>query len=150
MDSIRSSIALLSWCPEDEVIKYFSDFSEKLDKSFENDKEREYWRQHKLYKTKDKATLKRQCHDWKISPEGKKHKIVKCLVETQKLELPPQLEKYDGDIHALPTSITELSQFSLFKLHKILRYHNVLDCGTKDELAIRVGHGDIWNHSPCF
>ena len=70
VDSIRSSIALLSWCPEDEVIKYFSDFSEKLDKSFENDKEREYWRQHELYKTNDKATLKRQCHDWKISPEG--------------------------------------------------------------------------------
>ena len=138
VDSIRSSIALLSWCPEDEVIKYFSDFSKKLDKSFENGKEREYWRQHELYKTNDKATLKRQCHDWKISPEGKKHEVVKRLVETQKLELPPRLEKYDGDIHALPTSITELSQFSLFKLREILRYHNVLDCGTKDELAIRV------------
>ena len=64
---------------------------------------------------------------------------MKRLVETKKLELPPQLEKYDEDIHLLPTSITELSQFSLFKLHEILRYHNVLDCGTKDELAIRVG-----------
>ena len=63
---------------------------------------------------------------------------MKRLVETRKLELPPRLEKYDGDIHALPTSITELPQFSLFKLCEILRYHNVLDCGTKDELAIRV------------
>ncbi|CAB4013198.1 Hypothetical predicted protein, partial [Paramuricea clavata] len=27
----------------------------------------------------------------------------------------------------------------IFKLREILRYHNVLDCDTKDELAIRVG-----------
>ena len=50
MDRVMPSIVLLSWCPEDEVVKYFDDFSEKLDKSFENDKEREYWRHHELYK----------------------------------------------------------------------------------------------------
>ena len=76
---------------------------------------------------------------FKIEMVGKKHKIVKRLVETQKLDLPPRLEKYDGDIHSLPPSITDLSQISLFKLREILRYHNVLDCGTIDELAIRVG-----------
>lgn len=37
----------------------------------------------------------------------------------------------------LPTSVAELSQLSVFKLWEILRYHNVLDCGTKDELALR-------------
>jgi hypothetical protein len=60
------SIALLSWCPEDEVKKYFFNFSEKLDKSFENDKEQEYWRQHELYRTYDKAELKREYKDYNI------------------------------------------------------------------------------------
>ena len=113
VDSVMPSIALLSLCPEDEVAKYFNNFSKKLNKSFENDKEREYWRHHELHKTNDKATLKRQCHDFNISPEGKKHEIVKWLVETQKLDLTPRLEKYDGDIHSLPPSITDLSQISL-------------------------------------
>ena len=34
VDSIKSSIALLSWCPEDEVIKYFGDFSRKARQVF--------------------------------------------------------------------------------------------------------------------
>jgi hypothetical protein len=127
------------WCTEAEVKKYFSNFSEKLDKSYKNDKEREYWRHQDLYKTKDKALLIRQCKEYKISSEGKKHQIVQRLVETLKLPLPPPLEIYDGDIDSLPSSITELSQMPIFKLREILCYHNVLDCGTKDELAIRVG-----------
>ncbi|CAB3985475.1 Hypothetical predicted protein, partial [Paramuricea clavata] len=115
------------------------DFHSLVDKSYKNDKEREYWRHQDLYKTKDKALLIRQCKEFKISSEGKKHQIVQRLVETLKLPLPPPLEIYDGDINSLPSSITELSQMPIFKLREILRYHNVLDCDTKDELAIRVG-----------
>jgi hypothetical protein len=139
VDRITPGVAFLSWCTEAEVKKYFSNFSEKLDKSYKNDKEREYWRHQDLYKTKDKALLIRQCKEYKISSEGKKHQIVQRLVETLKLPLPPPLEIYDGDIDSLPSSITELSQMPIFKLREILCYHNVLDCGTKDELAIRVG-----------
>ena len=60
ISSIISSIALLSWCTEEEVQRYYLEYSEKLNKSYENDKEREYWRQHESYKTKDKEGLKRQ------------------------------------------------------------------------------------------
>ena len=28
---------------------------------------------------------------------------------------------------------------SAYRLREILRFHNILDCGTKDELALRVG-----------
>ena len=138
ISSITSSIALLSWCTEEEVQRYYLEYSEKLNKSYENDKEREYWRQHEIYKTKDKEGLKRQCIQHKLSPEGKKHQLAKRLVESQTLPLPPALEKYNGDLDLLPHSITELAKLSVFKLKEILRYHNVLDCGTKDELAIRV------------
>ena len=33
----------------------------------------------------------------------------------------------------------EVAKSSVFKLHEILRFHNILDCGTKDELILRVG-----------
>ena len=126
-------------CTEEEVERYYSEYSDKLNKSYENNKEREYWRQHQLYKTKDKAGLNRQCGiQHKLSSEGKKHQLVKRLVESRNLPLPPTLEKYNGDLVVIPKSITELAKFSIFKLKEILRYHNVLDCGTKDELAIRV------------
>ena len=137
ISSVTPSIALLSWCNE-EVERYYSEYSEKLNKSYENDKLREYWKQHELYKTKDKASLKHQCNQCKQPTEGKKHQLVKRLVELQNLPSPPTLELYNGDLDLLPTSITELAKFSVYKLKEILHYHNVVDCGTKDELAIRV------------
>ena len=112
--------------------------SEKLGKSYENDKEREYWRQHEIYKTNDKEGLKRRSVQHKLSAEGMKHQLAKRLVQSQTLPLPPALEKYNGNLDLFPHSITELAKLSVFKLKEILRYHNVLDCGMKDELAIRV------------
>ena len=90
------------------------------------------------YKTKDKEGLKSQCRELKLSAEGKKHQLARRLVESQNLPLPPSLEKYNGDLELLPHSVTELAKLSIFKLREILRFHNVLDCGTKNELAIRV------------
>ena len=73
-----------------------------------------------------------------MSAEGKKHQLAKRLVESQNLPLPPSLEKYNGDLELVPHSVTELAKLFIFKLREILHFHNVLDCGTKDELAIRV------------
>ena len=126
ISSVTPSIALLSWSTEEEVERYYSEYSEKLNKSYENDKLREYWRQHELYKTKDKASLKHQC---KQPTEGKKHQLVKRLVKLQNLPSPPTLELYNGDLDLLPTSITELAKLSVYKLKEILCYHNVMDCG---------------------
>ena len=114
IDSLVPNVALLSWCKEEEVRIYFSEFSEKLDKSFENDRKREYWRHHELYKTRVKADLIRQCKQQDISHEGRKHEIVQRLVDKLKLPLPPALEKYDGKLQSLPTSMTELMQFSIY------------------------------------
>ena len=139
VNNIIRGIAFLSWCTEDEVSRYFIEQSEKLDKAFENAKERDYWRQHDLYKKNNKTELKRLCQEHKLSPEGKKHEIVKRVVEKLGLPRPPSLERYDGDLERISSSITELSHMSVYRLREILRYHNVLDCGTKDELAVRVG-----------
>ena len=118
--------------------KYFNEQTEKLDKGFENDKERDFWRQHDMYKYNSKSEL-RLCQKHKLSAEGKKHELVKRIADKLALSCPPELEKYHGDVHLIPSSITEISGMSVFQLREILRYHNVLDCGTKDELTVRVG-----------
>ena len=71
--TIVPSIALISWRTVEEVKRFYSEYMETLDKSFENEKEREYWRQHELYKFNDKAALKSKCKKEKLSVEGKKH-----------------------------------------------------------------------------
>ena len=45
---------------------------------------------------------------------------------------------YYGDLVLLPKSITELAKCPVYKRREILSYLNILDCGTKDDLAIRV------------
>ena len=52
---------------------------------------------------------------------------------------PPPLNAYSGELNSVPESITEISKLSVYNLREILRFHNILDCGTKDELIIRVG-----------
>ena len=48
ISSITTSIALLSWCTEDEVQRYYFEYTNKLNNSYENDEDREYWRQHEI------------------------------------------------------------------------------------------------------
>ena len=51
---------------------------------------------------------------------------------------PLPLVEYNGDVLCIPDSVTEIAKMSEFRLREILRAHNVLDCGNKDELVVRV------------
>ena len=140
VETILPCISFISWCTEEDVNVFFKDFKEKKnDKSFINDKEREYWAQHELYQEKSKDELQALCLQKKLPAEGKKHDCVKCLVEKMECELLPPLNVYSGQLDSLPNSISEISKLSVYKLREILRFHNILDCSTEDELAIRVG-----------
>jgi hypothetical protein len=106
IDTVLPYIAFLSWCTEDEVKQFYAEFKDRLDTKFQNDKEREYWCQHELYKNEDK-TLKLKCRANKISGDGKKHELVKRLVEKLEEHVPPPIEKYDGQMSLIPTYVTE-------------------------------------------
>lgn len=138
-DNILSGISFLTWCTEKDVTTFFQNYKEKLDKSFVSDKEKEYWSQDELYQCNSKEQLEGLCRKERIPTEGKKHDCVKRLVEKMGSEKPPPLEEYNGDLSSLPDSITDIAKLSIYKLKEILRFHNVLDCGTKDELVVRVG-----------
>ncbi len=138
-DNILQSISFLTWCTEKDVITFFQNYKEKLDKSFQTDKAREYWSQDELYKCNNKEQLEELCRKEKIPTEGKKHDCVQRLVEKKGDSRPPPLEDYKGSLHCIPASITDIAKLSIYTLKEILRFHNVLDCGTKDELVVRVG-----------
>jgi hypothetical protein len=139
LDQVLSSLCVLCWCSEEEIKRFEDEFRNKLDTSFTNEKERAYWSQDDLYKKNDKAKLQSLCKKNGISSDGTKHECVKRLVKKLNRNPPPVLEKYDGKLFSLPNYVTEIAKFSVYKLREILRFHNILDCGTKDELAIRVG-----------
>ena len=42
------------------------------------------------------------------------------------------------------------SKLSVYNLREILRFHNILDCGTKDELVIRIAMLKSWRAYPAF
>ena len=55
IEGILHCIAFLCWCREQEVKRFLDESREKLDKSFQDEKEKEYSRQDVLYKTNEKA-----------------------------------------------------------------------------------------------
>ena len=138
-DNILQSVSFLTWCTEKDVERFLGIYREKLDRSFANDKEREYWSQHDLYKNNNKEHLVELCRKEKLSTEGKKHDFVKRLVNKRDTTKPPPLQVYNGILLNIPDSLTDIAKLSIYRLREILRYHNVLDCGTKDELVVRVG-----------
>ncbi|KXJ18944.1 hypothetical protein AC249_AIPGENE25645 [Exaiptasia diaphana] len=134
-----SQIALLSWCTEVDVQEFYKLTKKRLDEEFESDKEREYWGQHMLYRENQKAQLEQMAIKHKLPFEGKKHELVKRLVEYLELARPEGVPEYKGDLQSIPSFVKELNSLSVYRLKEILRYHNLLTCGTKDELILRVG-----------
>lgn len=51
---------------------------------------------------------------------------------------PPLPLKEYSHVSSVLESIIDISKLSVCNLLKILQFHNNLDCGTKDELVIRV------------
>ena len=94
-DKVLQSVSFLTWC-------------KKLDRSFANDKEREYWSQHDLYKNNNKEHLVELCHKEKLSTEEKKHDFVKRLVNKRNSAKAPPLEVYNGIILSIPDSLTDI------------------------------------------
>lgn len=79
------------------------------------------------------------CRKEKLSTEGKKHDFVERLVNKTNSTKPPPLQVCNGILLNIPDSLTDIAKLSIYRVREILRYHNVLDCGTKDELVVRVG-----------
>lgn len=66
-------------------------------------------------------------------PVEKKHELVECLSQKN-----TEFDLHYGKIGSIPNSTAGMMRLSVAQLRAILRKHQILDLGTKEELIIRV------------
>ena len=119
-DSLLPYLSLISWCPMDKVNTFFENYQTTLEDTFANDKDREYWSQHDLYKENSKESLKKIAKRANVlSTEGKKHELVKRLVEAMGLPEPEDIDSYSGDVNTIPDLVSEITKLSVFQLKEM-------------------------------
>ena len=85
------------------------------------------------------------CSDSGLFAVGKKHELVRRIVEnstmcdTETISPLRDGNLYDGNVQSIPSSTAGLIKLSVAQLRAILRTHNILEVGTKEELVTRVG-----------
>ena len=68
---------------------------------------------------------------WGVA-RGEKCECVKRITEKLGRERPAAIAQYNGDVSSIPQSVTDIAKMSSYSSRTILRFPNVLDCGTKD------------------
>lgn len=123
----------LTWCTETDVTTFCQEYKEKVDKSFANDKEsigpRNRFIRRMIKNTFSSCVVKRDHRS-----KGK-NTCVKHLSDKRDCAKPPPLEEYSANVLCIPDFVTEIAKVSVYRLRGILRVHNVLDSGNKDELV---------------
>lgn len=85
------------------------------------------------------------CSDSGLFTVGKKHELVMQIVHNSTMcdkETVSPLKDgnlYNGNVESIPSSSAGLIKWSVTQLRAILRKHNILEVGTKEELVTRVG-----------
>ena len=134
--------AFIGWVSLEETTKYFDNARKQLTEQRVDDLRRETWKLHPLYK-ESRATLLNKCTEANLISSGKKYDLVQRIVENQgkagARKLLTEADLYDGKISSIPNSTAGLMKLSVAYLRAILRWHNILEVGTKDELIARVG-----------
>lgn len=97
---------------------------------------------HPLYK-ESRAALIRKCNETGLTISGKKCYLVQCIAEseggTSDWKFLTERDLYDGNKSSISSTTAGLIKLSVAHLRAILRHHNVLEVGIKDELLARVG-----------
>ena len=84
------------------------------------------------------------CSGSGLLTSGKKHELVERVAENTPGKSEPvaylnETDLYYGKIGSIPNSTTGLMRLSVAQLRAILRQHQILELGTKEELITRVG-----------
>ena len=139
-EDVMESIAFLACVSKNEAKDYFNNARNKLIDQKEEDIQRESWKRHPLYK-ESKDYLVSKCIETGLSSFGNKHDLVRRIVEDTGASHENLTERdlYDGDLSNVPNSTGGLMKLLVAYLRAILRAHDVLEVGTKEELITRVG-----------
>ncbi|CAC5411981.1 unnamed protein product [Mytilus coruscus] len=138
-DSVIDFAALLAWLTPVQLKDEIKKQHDKMEQGLDNDKSRERWKNHDLFK-KTVADLQMEAKNAHIiySAKHTKTDLVQFIAEKKNLKLPNDIDDYQGNLSDIPTDIQNLTNLSICELRQILRYHNLNFSGTKDELVMRV------------
>ena len=137
------AIAFLAWVSMEEASQFFENAQKQLRQHKEEDLKREAWKLHPLYK-ESRATLVGKLTEGCLNPTGKKYELVQQIVESrvedeQFVGMLAETDLYDGNTSSIPNTTAGLMKLSVAHLRAILRAHDVLEVGSKEELIARVG-----------
>ena len=130
-------IALLSWCPIEEVTAHFQNMAAKSEKKYKDDLEKDRWRQCDQYKRNNCNELRQLCKEAGLNTEGQKHELVRRIAEysgDESLTTAP----YDGDVSSLPHDIKGMMRLSVGKLKEVMKFHGYETNEKKEMLSVRV------------
>lgn len=134
---ITHALALMCWCTEEEVIKYYDEMARKEQAKFENAIKQATWSKHEIYAQHTVAQLREQCKDHGLSTEGPKHDLANRLAIFQDVEI-PAWENYKGDLSKVPHDLKGLMHLPLASLKEIMKFHGYNTDEKKEVLALRV------------
>lgn len=142
-DEELKAVAFLAWVSIEEASEFYENARKQLRLQKEEDLKRELWKLHPLYK-ENRETLIRKLNEANLIQTGKKYELVQRIVKSRdegdefgnKLS---ETDLYDGNTSSIPKSTAGLMKLSVAHLRAILRAHNVLEIGSKEELIVRVG-----------
>lgn len=138
-ESVLANLAFLCWVPVNDVKMHFKEQREKMEKEYENDLERERWKQHHLYGKRVKD-LQDMCIENDIHYRGlQKHELVSQLSAKTDKDPPPDYKPiYNGNIQSISEDIITIKKFPVTLLKFILKSHGITFKGSKDQLVLRV------------
>ena len=141
LNSSANQLALLSWTTPHEVCEYQKKIYSEISHQLKAGRERERWKLHALYQTKNKAQLEALCRDLRIPVTSalQKHQLARFIVEKKGEPLPPEPPQlYNGKLSTVPTTTSALGRLTVNKLRSILLHHEVPPFGTKEQLIFKV------------
>ena len=129
------SIAFLAWVTPEEASTYYSSFHKKLEDEKDQDIKRKTWKQYMyaLYQESKETLVNWMCSQSGLLASGKKHELVECLSQKN-----TEFDLHYGKIGSIPNSTAGMMRLSVAQLRTILRKHQILHLGTKEELIMRV------------
>ncbi|CAG2257096.1 unnamed protein product [Mytilus edulis] len=138
-DSVIDSAALLAWLTPVQLTDEIKKQHDKMEQGLDNDKSRERWKNHDLFK-KTVADLQTEAKNAHIiySAKHTKTDLIQLIAEKKNLKFPNDIDNYQGNLSDIPSDISNLTNLSICELRQILRYHNLNFSGIKDELVMRV------------
>ena len=137
------AVAFLAWVSVEEASQFYASAIKQLPQQREEDLKREAWKLHPLY-AESRPTLVAKLTERCLNPNGKKYELVKQIVESSEeaenfVNMLSETDLYDGNISSIPHTTAGLMKLSVAHLRAILRAHDILEVGSKDELIARVG-----------